>query len=74
MDAQHGRQRKRRPDSLIFGVVRRNQFDQRRPKNYLIHLVKEHLLAGFLHAEIQRQDGLFNGLYSLSWGLYRAHN
>ena len=74
MCTQHGRQRKGGPASLAFGVVGGNQLDQRRPRNHLIHLVKEHLLAGFLRAQIQGQGGLFHDLYFLSWGLHQAHN
>ena len=53
------------PASLAFGVVRRNQFDQRRPRHHLVHLVQEHLLAGFLRAEVEGQGGLFHDLYFL---------
>ena len=74
MCAQHRQQRKGWPASLAFGIVGGNQLDQGSPGHHLVHLVQEHLLAGFLHAEVQGQGSLFYDLYFLSWGLHQAHN
>ena len=74
MDAQHRHQRKERPARLAFGLVRRNEFDQRSPENHMLHLFQEHLLAGFLRAEMEIQGGLLHGLYFLRRGLRQGHN
>jgi hypothetical protein len=56
------------------GGVRGNEFDQRSPRHHLVHLLKEHLLACFLYAEIGVQDGLFHRQYFLKLGLHQAHS
>ena len=58
-----------RPASLAFGVTGGDEFNQGSPWYYLIYLVKEHLFAGFLGAEIEVQGSLLHGLYFLKYGL-----
>ncbi len=59
--AQHGRQREGWTPLLAFGVVRRNQIDQRLPWDDFVHLLQELELAGFLHAQAQLKAYLFPG-------------
>ena len=60
MCAQHGRQRKGRSASLAFGVVGGNEFDQRRPRHDLIHLLQKLAFAGFLDVQAQPEGCLFH--------------
>ena len=55
-----------RPAGLTFGVVGGDEFDQRGPGHYLIHLVQERLLAGCLGTEIEGQGDLFNAMYFIA--------
>ena len=63
MRAQHCLQLKRWPAGAPFGVVRRNERDQRGPGDNALHLRQKLALAGFLHTEIEVQGGLFHALY-----------
>ena len=73
VDAQHRQPRKGRPASKTFGIVWCDDFDQCSLWHHLVHLLQEHLLAGFLHAEIEIQGGLLHGLCFLKQGLDQAH-
>lgn len=73
MDAQHGQQRKKWSACANFWVVGRNEFNQSSPRHYLVHLLQEHLLVGFLDAEIEIQGGLFQATYFLRLALPLAH-
>ena len=73
VDAQHSHQRKGRPASLAFGVVGGNEFDQCSPWHHLIHLIQEHLLAGYLGAEIEVQGGLFHAMYFIAKVMFFQH-
>jgi hypothetical protein len=73
VDAQHRQERKGRSPGMTFGVVRGNELDQRSPWHHLFHLRQEHLLASFLHAEIEVQGGLFHETYFLRQDLHQPH-
>ena len=55
MDAQHGFQRKGQATDAALGVIRGNEFDQCAPRNDLIHLVEEDLLAGLFGNQLQAE-------------------
>ena len=59
--AQHHFKGKRRAAVAPFGVVRRNQLNQRCPRHNLIHLFKQDLLARLHHHETQVKAALFHG-------------
>ena len=69
--AQHGHQRKRRPAFEAFWLAGGNEFDQRSPWHHLVHLLQEHLIAGFLDAQIAIQAGLFHAGYFLRLVLHK---
>jgi hypothetical protein len=66
-------QRKGRTALLALGVVRRDEFDQCRPRHDFVHLLQELALAGFLHAQAQIEGGLFHGINDAGWDLRQAH-
>ena len=61
MDAQHGLQCKGWATVLAFGVIRRDELDQRSPGNHQIHLGKKLLLAGLLGTQAQIKAALLHG-------------
>lgn len=70
--SQHGRQREGWAPLLAFGVVRRDQIDQRLPWDNFVHLLKEFALASFLHAQAQLKACLFHGSM-MPGGAYARH-
>ncbi len=58
---------------LAFGIVGRDEFDQRRPWNDFVHLLQELALAGFLGAQIEVQCGLLHAMYFIANGRICQH-
>lgn len=62
---------KGRPAFSFLRVVRRDQVNQRLPRNDFVHLLEELAFARFLHAQAQIKACLFHG--SMMWVAYVRH-
>ena len=73
MGAQHSHQGKWWAAALAFGVVGCNESNQIGPKNRLLQLLKEHLLAGFPEVQIEVQYDLHHALNFIAMDDFRQH-
>jgi len=73
VNAQHGFQRKGRATGTALGVVRGDELDQCRPRDDLVHLVEEDLLASLFGDQLQAERCLFHGANDALNGLQQPY-